>query len=206
MMKTIYLFTVKTKGTIVMGPVSDMPISLNKLETKYMTLRSMDENNEYTGINIALVDVNPKSGIAVFRVDDKNSAPTEFVIKAEDDPVIELKDDLGKELHVFDNVAQYEINQEIKPGRLYKFQKTFTNEWFLAVVQSVGYSLITLNKLDVTKYTNFDPAQYELSQRGKLFSILTSDAATVEKFKNYVVTELCDLTNIIDDDWKEDKQ
>lgn len=195
-MKTIDLFTVKNKGTIVMTPVSDMPISLNKLETNYMVLRS----TKYTGINITLVDVNPKSGMAVFRVDNNNSAPTEFVIKAEDDPVVEFKDDLGKEYHVFDNVYQYEINQEIKSGRLYKFQKAFTNEWFLAVVQSVGHTLITLNKLDVTKYTNINPTQYELCQREKLFSILASDTATVEKFKNYVVTELCDLANMIEDE------
>ena len=204
-MKTIDLFTVKNKGTIVMGPVSDTPISLNKLETKYMVLRSTDENNEYTGIDIELVDVNPESRMALFRVDDNNSAPTEFVIKAEDDPVIEFEDDLGNEYHVFDIVSQYEINQEIKQGRLYKFQKAFTNEWFLAVVQSVGYSLITLNKLNVTKYTYINPTQYELCQREKLFSILTSDTATVEKFKNYVVTELCDLTSMTDDDGKEDK-
>jgi hypothetical protein len=202
-MKTINLFTVKNKGTIVMAPISD-PISLNKLETNYMVLRSTDENNEYTGINITLVDVNPKSGMALFRVDDNNSAPTEFVIKEEDDPVVEFEDDLGKEYHVFDYVSQYEINQEIKQGGLYKFQNAFTNEWFLAVVQSVGHSLITLNKLDVTKYTNINPTQYELSQRGKLFSILASDTETVEKFKNYVVTELCDLGAVYDN--ADDKQ
>ena len=203
MMKTVELFTVKSKGTIVMAPISD-PISLNKLETNYMVLRSTDENNEYTGINITLVDVNPKSRFALFRVDDNNSAPTEFVIKAENDPVVEFEDDLGKEYHVFDTVEQYEINPEIKQGRLYKFQKAFTHEWFLAVVQSVGQTLITLNKLNITKYTNINPTMYELFQRGKLFSILTSDTATVEKFKNYVVTELCDLGAICDNE--DDKQ
>ncbi len=111
-MKTIDLFKDKNKRFIINIHIDDMPIRLNKLETEYMTLRSTGKNNEYTGIDIALVDINPKSGLVLFRVNDDDSAPTEFVIKAEDDPVIELKDDLGKEYHVFETVDQEEGDKQ----------------------------------------------------------------------------------------------
>lgn len=199
-MKTVDLLVVRDEKQVSNFQADDLPLGLNKLETEYMMLRSMNDNNEYTDIDITLVDINPKSGFALFRVNDGNSAPTEFVIKSKDDPVVELDDELGKEYHVFSKTVHYEINQEIKQGVLYKFQKAFTHEWFLAVVQSVSPSLITLNKLDVTRDRKFNPTLYKLYQEGNIFSIPTSDTATVEEYKNYVVTELCDLTAAFDDE------
>lgn len=197
-METVELLVTKDEKQVSTFQDDDLPLELNKLETEYMTLRSTNED-EYTGIDITLVEVNPKSGLALFKVNEGDSAPTEFVIGAKDDPVVELVYELGKEYHIFGKNARYEINPKIKQGCLYKFQKAFTNEWFLAIVQSVGPSLITLNGVDISRDKRYNPTMFELHQHDQTFSILASDTGTVEEYKNYVVTKLCDLTTTFDD-------
>ena len=197
-MKTVELLVVRDEKQISNFQADDLPLDLNRLETAYMTLISATEN-EYTGIDITLVDINPKSGFAVFRVNKGDSDPTEFVIKSTDDPVVEPVYESGKEYHIFEKDIQYEINPKIKQGCLYKFQKAFTHEWFLAIVQSVGPSLITLNKLDISRDKRYNPTMFELHQLDETFGILASDTGTVEEYKDYVVTELCDLTAAFDD-------
>ena len=198
-METIELLVLKNEEQVSTFQADDLPLDLNRVETEYMTLKSTNEDDEYTGIDITLVEVNPKSGLALFKVNEGDSEPTEFVIGAKDDPVVELADELGKGYHIFEKNAQYEINPEIKQGCLYKFQKAFTHEWFLAIVQSVGPSLITLSKLDVSRDKRYNPTMFELDQQDQIFGILANDAATVEEYKNYVVTKLCDLTAAFDD-------
>jgi hypothetical protein len=202
-METIDLLVVKDEKQVSNFQDDVLPLELNKLETEYMTLRSTNED-EYTGIDITLVEVNPKSGLALFKVHYGDSEPTEFVIGAKDDPVVELADELGIGYHIFEKDVQYEINPKIKQGCLYKFQKAFTHEWFLAIVQFVGSSLITLNKLDVSRDKRYNPTMFELDQQDQIFGILASDAATVEEYKNYVVTKLCDLTAAFDDEKEEE--
>lgn len=194
-MKTIELLVVRDEKQVSNFNADDLPLELDRLETAYMTLISATEN-KYTGIDITLVEVNPKSGFAVFSVNEGDCAPTEFVITSKDDPVVEYE---SEKYHIFEKKVQYEINPEIKQGVLYKFQKAFTHEWFLAIVQSVGPSLITLNKLDVSRDKRYNPTLYSLSQQKDIFSILANDTDTVEAYKNYVVTELCDLTAVFDD-------
>ena len=45
---------------------------------------------------------------------------------------------------------------------------------------------------------------YELCQKKNLFSILPSDPVSVEKFKDYYVTKLCDLGIMFDDEMNEE--
>jgi hypothetical protein len=203
-METIDLLVVKDEKQVSTFQADDLPLDLNRVETEYMTLKSTNDDDEYTGIDITLVEVNPKSGLALFKVHYGDSEPTEFVIGAKDDPIVELADELGIGYHIFENDVQYEINPKIKQGCLYKFQKAFTHEWFLAIVQSVGPSMITLNKLDVSRDKRYNPTMFELDQQDHIFGILASDAATVEEYKNYVVTKLCDLTAAFDDEEEEE--
>jgi hypothetical protein len=204
-MKTIDLFMTKNERVVTNISQKYQTATVKSLKTRYMTLSSYDENNEYTGFDIDLRCIDCKDGVAYFEICKEGHKPTDFTINAADDPIIVFdKDESGVEHHVFEKISDYEINQEIKQGCLYKFQKAFTNEWFLAVVQSVGSSLITLNKLDISRDKRYNPTLYSLCQNKDIFGICVSDMVCIEKFKNYVVTKLLDLTTAFDDNDEDD--
>jgi len=205
-MKTIDLFVTKDEKLVMKIPKEFSKYAgLAKLRTPYMTLTSYNENGEYSGFDIALVDINLEEGYAKFMAGTSIANPQTFTIKSADDPIVIFDEhDPGVEYHIFEKTVQYEINQEIKEGSLYKFQNAFTNEWFLAVVQSVGSYLITLNKLDIIRNKDYNPSLYSLCQNEDIFGICVSDMVCIEKFKNYVVTELFDLTTAFDDNDEDD--
>jgi hypothetical protein len=197
------LFVMKNERFVTNISKAYKTATVKSLRTRYVTFTSYDENNEYTGIKIELRNIDPEHGIVHFEIYKENCHSTHFWIDADDDPIIVFNNEPDVEYHIFRKIADCEINPEIKPGRLYKFQKAFTNEWFLAVVQSVGPYVITMNKLDVVRDKTFSPTQYSLRQQKDLFSILTSDKFCIEKFKNYTVRELFDLTDMFDEDLEE---
>lgn len=199
-MKTIDLFVTKNEKFVTNISQKYQNATVKSVKTRYMMCTSYDDNNEYNGLDIELPCIDCKEGVAHFEL-CKENLQASFKINAADDPIIVFEEDEpGVEHHIFEKITDNEINQEIKQGCLYKFQKAFTNEWFLAVVQSVGSSLITLNKLDVARDKNYNPTLYGLHQQKDIFSILTSDAVCVEKYKNYIITELCDLAIMFDDE------
>ena len=195
-MKTIDLFVKKNDRWITNIPDSYIPSKLTMLKTRYMTLTSVDDDRR-TGLDIQLRHIDLIDGRVKFEICKYGHAPTSFKLGFDDDPIIIFADDKHKmEKHVFERVYDCKINQEIKPGGLYKFRNPFTDVGFLAVVQSVGYTFITLNKLDVIQDGIYKPTLYSLQQQKNIFNINTSDKVCVDEFKNYVVTELCDL-NIV---------
>lgn len=205
-MKTIDLFVTKDENVATNIPKEySKRTDLAKLRTPYMTLTSYDENGEYNGFDIELMDINLEKGYAEFRVDTDLKT---FTIPYTDDPIVVFDEhDPGVEYHIFEKTVQYEINQDIKEGGLYKFQDTVTNDWFLAVVQCVGTYQVTLNKFDIMRDKTFSPTLYTLCQQPDIFGITTTDNRfCIEKFKNYKVTELFDLTTAFGDNDKDDEE
>lgn len=207
-MKTIDLFVTKDEKLVINIPKEFSKYAgLAKLRTPYMTLTSYNENGEYNGFDIALVDINLEEGYAKFMADTSIANPQTFTIKSTDDPIVVFDEhDPGVEYHIFEKTVQYEINQDIKEGGLYKFQNAFTNEWFLAVVQCVGTYQITLNKFDIMRDKTFSPTLYTLCQQPDIFGISTTDKFCINRFKNYKVTELFDLTVAFGDDDNDEEE
>lgn len=205
-MKNIDLFVKKNEKLFTNIPPLFKRGGIAKLRTPYMTLTSYDENGYYNGFDIELMDINVEEGYAKFRAGTGNAGMQNFTIKCADDPIVVFDGyDPGVEHHIFEKTFQYEINQDIKQGGLYKFQDKVTNEWFLAVVQSVGTYQITLNKFDIMRDKTFSPTLYTVCQQADIFGISTTDKCCIDKFKNYTVTELLDLTAAFgDDDDKEE--
>lgn len=190
MMKTVNLFVTNNERIVTNISQACLNATVKSLKTRYMTLTSYDENNEYTGLEIALCSIDCEKGLVHFEKCKDGYEPIHFTMDVDDDPIIVFNDDEpGVEYHIFEKISDHKINPEIKQGCLYKFKKTFTDEWFLAVVQSVEPSLITFNKLYVTRDKNL--GIFRLYQEEEPFSMSPSDTATVERYKKYVVTELC---------------
>jgi len=204
-MSSVDLFVVKDKKLMTNIPPLFKRAGLKKLVTPYMELRSFDEHGYYNGFDIELMDINLEKGYAEFRAGTGNTDMTTFTIEYIHDPVAIFDEyDPGIEHHIFGEIINYEINQEIKPGRLYKFQKAFTHEWFLAVVQSVSPSHITLNELGAMRFKKSSSSPYRLYQKGDTFSIYTSNETLVERYKTYVVSEVCDIADMFTDKYCEE--
>ncbi len=200
-MRTVDLFVTRNEKVVTNIPPLFKRAGLVKLKTQYMILTSYDENGEYNGFEIELMDINLEKGYAEFRAGTGNTDVQTFIIKCVDDPIVVFDEyEPGVEHHVFEKLIDYEINQDIKEGGLYKFHDTVTNDWFLAVVQCVGTYQITLNKFDIMRDKTFSPTLYTLCQQPDIFGISTTASRfCIEKFKNYKVTELFDLTTAFGD-------
>ena len=198
------LFVMKNEKFVTSISKTRQIATVKSLRTRYVTFTSYDENNEYTGLKIELCNIDPEHGIVHFEIYKENCHSTHFWIDADDDPIIVFNNEPDVEYHIFRKIADCEINEKITQGGLYMFHKGLTNERFLAVVQSVGPYSLTLNKLYVVRDNNFNPALYSLDQQKDIFGILASDPASVEKFKDYSVTKLCDLAIMFDDEMNEE--
>ena len=198
------LFVMKNEKLVTNISKAYQNATVKSLRTRYVTFTSYDENNEYTGLSIKLRNIDHKHGIVHAEICKEGCYSTHFWMDAEDDPIIVFNNEYNVEHHIFGKVTDYEINQKITQGGLYLFHKGLTHERFLAVVQSVGPYCLTLNKVSVSKDNNTSPTMYELCQKKNLFSILPSDPVSVEKFKDYYVTKLCDLGIMFDDEMNEE--
>ena len=206
-MKSIDLFVTKDWDVVTNIPELRKKVKLRSLKTRYVTYTSYDENGKYNGFNIWLCKIDCEAGIAHFERCKESDRPTHFTMDLDDNPIVVFENAPGVEDRVFEKTVQYEINQDLKEGGLYKFQDTVTNDWFLAVVQCVGTYQVTLNKFDIMRDNTFSPTLYTLCQSADIFGITTTDNRfCIEKFKNYKVTELFDLTTAFGDDDEDDEE
>lgn len=200
-MKTIDLFVKRNEKLVTNISKAYKTATVKSLRMRYATFTSYDENNEYTGISIKLCNIDHEHGIFHFEICKDGCHSTHFWTDAEDDPIIAFISEPGVEHHVFEKISDYEINQDIKEGGLYKFQDKVTNEWFLGVVHCVETYEITLSKFDIIRDKTFNPTLYTLCQQVDIISgISTTDKFCIDKFKNYTVTEIFDLTTAFGDD------
>lgn len=205
-MKKIDLLVTKNEKLVTNISKAYKTATVKSLRTRYVTFTSYDENNAYTGLNIELCNIDHEHGIVHSEIRKEGCYSMHFWMDADDDPIITFISEPGVEHHIFEKVADYEINQEIKEGGLYKFQNQVTYEWFLAVVYSVGAYQITLSKFDIMRNKTFSPTLYTLCQQADISGISTTDKFCIERFKNYKVTEVFDLTAAFDDDADEDEE
>lgn len=177
------LFITKNRHYITNIPDSYEYEYLTSLKTKYMTLTAMDERSN--GFYIELCHINCEEGTVTFEVGKYGCDPTTFKLGIEDDPIIIFANDKHNiECHVFEQVCDYEINQDIIPGKLYKFTKASSNEFFLAIVTNVSKVTINLNKLIFVSVDGCNMIPTE---------IYVSDKKDIDMYKDYLVTEMCDL-------------
>ena len=198
------LFVMKNEKLVTNISKAYKNATVKSLRTRHMTFTSYDENNEYTGLSIKLCNIDHKHGIVHAEICKEGCYSTHFWMDADDDPIIVFNNEPDVEHHIFGKVTDYEINQKITQGGLYLFHKGFTNERFLAVVQSIGTYQITLNKLDIMRDKTFSPTLYTLCQQADIFGISATDKFCIEKFKDYYVTKLCDLGIMFDDEMNEE--
>ena len=180
------LFITKNHQYITNIPDSYEHEYLTSLKTKYMTLTAMDERSSGgIGFYIELCHINCEEGTVTFEVGKYGCDPTTFKLGIEDDPIIIFANDKhNMECHVFEQVCDYEINQDIKLGKLYKFTKASSNEFFLAIVTNVSKVTINLNKLIFVSVDGCNMIPTE---------IYVSDKKDIDMYKDYLVTEMCDL-------------
>lgn len=199
------LFVMKNERFVTSISKTRQIATVKSLRTRYVTFTSYDENNEYTGIKIELRNIDPEHGIVHFEIYKENCHSTHFWMDADDDPIIVFNNEPDVEYHIFRKIADCEINQKITQGGLYLFHKGLTNECFLAVVQSVSPSFITFNKFDISRQQIYkNPSIYELHQQKNIDGLDIADPASVEKFKEYSVTKLCDLAIMFDGEMNEE--
>lgn len=109
------------------------------------------------------------------------------------DPIVVFDDEPGVEHHIFEEVSHYEINPDIKPGKLYSFQSSTHNERFLAIIQSVSKTKISYTEMVPMVNVDDVPEKYRVTSSFVTIDISTVIPETLEKFSDYTVTELCDL-------------
>ena len=180
------LFITKNGHYIVNIPDSYEHEYLTSLKTKYMTLTAMDERSTGgIGFYIELIHINCEEGTVTFEISKHDGCATSFKLGIEDDPIVVFANDKhNMECHVFEQVCDYDINQDIKPGKLYKFTKEFSNESFLAIVTNISKVTINLTKLIFVSVDDCNMIPTE---------IYVSNKKDVDMYIDYLVTELCDL-------------
>lgn len=177
-------------------PESYQSATLKSLKTRYVTYTSYDENNEYTGFSIELRWINCEKGLAQFEKGKEGHCTTFFYMDADDDPIVVFDDDEpGVEHHIFEKVS-YEINPDIKPGKLYSFQSSTCYGHFLAIVQSVSKTKISYTEMVPMVSVDDVPEKYIVTSSFVTLDTSTAIPETLEKFSDYTVTELYDI-----DDW-----
>ena len=174
-------------------PESYQRAKLKSLKTRYVTYTSYDENNEYTGFNIELNWINCEKGLAQFGKWKDGYCGTIFNMDTDDDPIVVFDDEPGVEHHIFEKISHYEINPDIKPGKLYSFQSSTYNERFLAIIQSVSKTKISYTEMVPMVSVDDVPEKYKVTSSFVTIDISTVIPETLEKFSDYTVTELCNL-------------